>query len=621
MKSSPLTHLEKLEKSGQASLFPNRIKITVGCASCGIAAGAQAVLEAFAKGIKKHTLDIQLQKTGCGGMCHQEPLVEVWIPGKVRLTYGRVDKEMVQTILTAIQKDAVPEGALLKTPLGAAAGICCEDVPDSSSHSFYSKQNRVALRNCGVIDPENIKEYIARDGYQGLALALTEKTPAKVIKEVEKSGLRGRGGGGFPTGLKWKTCRSARGKQKYIICNADEGDPGAYMDRSILEGDPHAVIEGMVIAGYAVGASQGVIYVRDEYPLAIERLKIALDQARKNIILGTKVLGTDFSFDIRISRGAGAFVCGEETALIKSVEGECGEPRQKPPYPAVEGLYGCPTVINNVETLANVSAVMAGGAARFSAVGTDTSKGTKVFSLVGKVNNVGLVEVPMGITLRDIIFDIGGGIPGGKAFKAVQTGGPSGGCIPAHLIDMPVGYDELAKTGSIMGSGGLIVMDEKTCMVDVALYFLRFLEDESCGKCTPCRVGLKRMREILEDICEGRGTAKDLSLLEKLANTIKDSALCGLGRTAPNPVLSTIKYFKNEYQAHIKDKKCPAGVCRELVQYAIDKKTCIGCGACVKACPVSAISGEKKKAHTINKKKCIKCGACSEICPVGAVLT
>ncbi|MBN2108961.1 MAG: 4Fe-4S binding protein, partial [Deltaproteobacteria bacterium] len=408
---------------------------------------------------------------------------------------------------------------------------------------------------------------------------------------------------------------------KYIICNADEGDPGAYMDRSILEGDPHAVIEGMIIAGYAAGASRGIVYVRDEYPLAIQRLEIALQQAHKNGILGGSVLGSDFSFAIEISRGAGAFVCGEETALIKSVEGECGEPRQRPPYPAVEGLYGCPTIINNVETLANVSALIQGGAGLFSAIGTETSKGTKVFSLVGKVNNVGLVEVPMGITLREIIFDIGGGIPGGKAFKAVQTGGPSGGCIPEHMIGLPVGYDELAKTGSIMGSGGLIVMDEKTCMVDVALYFLRFLEDESCGKCTPCRVGLRRMREILEDICRGRGTVKDLALLEKLACTIKDSALCGLGQTAPNPVLSTLKYFKNEYLAHIREKKCPAGVCRELVCYTIDKKTCIGCGACVKACPNAAVSGEKKKPHTINQKKCIKCGACSEICPVGAVAT
>jgi NADH-quinone oxidoreductase subunit F/NADP-reducing hydrogenase subunit HndC len=619
MKSKIFTHLEKLEKSGQASLLPNRIKITVGFASCGVAAGAQAVLNAFTTGIKKRKLDVQLQKAGCGGMCHQEPLVDIWIPGKVRLTYGKVTPDNAQSILAAIKSDMIPEGALFKTPLGPSS--CCEDVGDNTSHPFYRKQQRVALRNCGVIDPENIKEYIALEGYQGLAVALSEKTPLQVISEVEKSGLRGRGGGGFPTGLKWKTCRKAKGKQKYIICNADEGDPGAYMDRSILEGDPHAVIEGMLLAGYAVGASRGVIYVRDEYPLAIQRLEIALEQARKNGILGDSVLESDFSFAIRISRGAGAFVCGEETALIQSVEGECGEPRQRPPYPAVEGLYGCPTIINNVETLANVSALIKRGASQFSAVGTETSKGTKVFSLVGKINNVGLVEVPMGITLREIIFDIGGGIPGGKAFKAVQTGGPSGGCIPEHLIDLPVDYDELAKTGSIMGSGGLIVMDEKTCMVDVALYFLRFLEDESCGKCTPCRVGVTRMREILEDICEGRGTVKDLALLEKLGSIIKDSALCGLGRTAPNPVLSTLKYFKKEYLAHIKDKKCPAGVCRELVAYSIDKKTCIGCGACVKACPTAAVSGTKKKPHKINQKKCIKCGACSEICPVGAIAT
>lgn len=619
MKGAALKHLEKPGKTGRSSLTPKQVKITVGFASCGVAAGAQAVLNAFTAGIKKRKMDVRIQKTGCNGMCHQEPLVEVWIPGKARLTYGKVSPDTAESMLAAIDLDMIADGALFKTPLGPSS--CFAEVGDHTGHPFYRKQQRVALRNCGVIDPENIDEYIAREGYQGLALSLTEKTPAQVIMEVEKSGLRGRGGGGFSTGLKWKACQKARGKQKYIICNADEGDPGAYMDRSILEGDPHAVIEGMIIAGYAVGASQGVIYVRDEYPLAIKRLEIALEQACKNKILGSKVLGTDFSFDIRISRGAGAFVCGEETALIRSVEGECGEPRQRPPYPAVEGLYGCPTIINNVETLANVPALVRNGSKQFSAAGTDTSKGTKVFSLVGKVNNVGLVEVPMGITLREIIFDIGGGIPGDKAFKAVQTGGPSGGCIPERLIDLPVDYDGLAKTGSIMGSGGLIVMDEKTCMVDVALYFLRFLEDESCGKCTPCRVGVRRMREILEDICEGRGTVKDLALLEKLAGSIKDSALCGLGRTASNPVLSTIKYFKNEYQAHIKDKKCPAGVCRELVQYAIDKKTCIGCGACVKACPVSAVSGEKKKAHTINKKKCIKCGACLEICPVGAVLT
>ncbi|MCP4716514.1 MAG: NADH-quinone oxidoreductase subunit NuoF [Deltaproteobacteria bacterium] len=621
MKAKPFTHLEKLGKSGQASLLPKRIKIAVGFASCGVAAGAQDVLNSFITGIKKRKLDVRLQKAGCNGMCHQEPLVEVWIPGKVRLTYGKVTSENVKTILTAIKQDAIPQGALFKTPLGAAEESGCADVPDSGSHSFYRKQQRVALRNCGLIDPENIEEYIALEGYQGLASALSEKTPMQVVNEVEKAGLRGRGGGGFSTGLKWKACRKARGKQKYIICNADEGDPGAYMDRSILEGDPHSVIEGMLIAGYAVGASQGVIYVRDEYPLAIQRLEIALEKARKNGIVGDAVLASDFSFDIRISRGAGAFVCGEETALIQSVEGACGEPRQRPPYPAVEGLYGCPTIINNVETLANVPVLIKNGAKQFSAVGTATSKGTKVFSLVGKVNNVGLVEVPMGISLREIIFDIGGGIPGDKAFKAVQTGGPSGGCIPESLIDLPVDYDELAQTGSIMGSGGLIVMDEKTCMVDVALYFLRFLEDESCGKCTPCRVGVRRMREILEDICAGRGTVKDLALLEKLAGTIKESALCGLGRTAPNPVLSTLKYFKKEYLAHIKDRKCPAGVCRELVKYSIDKKACIGCGACLKACPADAVSGEKKKVHKINSKKCIKCGACSEVCPVGAVLT
>jgi NADH:ubiquinone oxidoreductase subunit F (NADH-binding)/NAD-dependent dihydropyrimidine dehydrogenase PreA subunit len=437
---------------------------------------------------------------------------------------------------------------------------------------------------------------------------------------VERSGLRGRGGAGFLTGRKWRICREAEGDEKYIICNADEGDPGAYMDRSLLEGDPHAVIEGMIIAGFAIGVHQGFMYVRAEYPLALARLKKALKQAQESGLLGKNIFNSGFNFTITISRGAGAFVCGEETALIKSIEGEWGEPRQRPPFPAQSGLWGKPTVINNVETFANVAPIIARGASWFSSLGTKQSKGTKVFSLVGKVNRIGLVEVPMGTKLKQLIYDIGGGIPNGRALKAVQTGGPSGGCIPKELINLPVDYDALAEAGSIMGSGGLIVMDDRTCMVDVAKYFVSFLADESCGKCTPCRVGIKRMKDLLEDITEGRGLPEDLALLEKMADAIKESALCGLGKTAPNPVLSTLVYFKDEYLAHIKDKKCPAGVCKALITYTIDRKMCTGCGACVKVCPVSAIEGEKKKPHMVVAEKCIKCGACFEICPVEAVV-
>ena len=630
MKDIASQRLSELKKQGLKLLFPDRIKIMVGSASCGLAAGADAVFAALAEGVQKKKLDASVTKTGCAGLCSQEPLVDIMIPGKGRFVFGEITPEAVPALLKNLKTGSVPEGALAQirqedclidgetTYYSARSGR----KPGSGKHHkspLYKKQYRIALRNCGLIDPENILEYIARGGYSAFASMLGKKSSQRVLSEIEQSGLRGRGGAGFPTGRKWNICSETEADQKYMICNADEGDPGAYMDRSILEGDPHSVIEGMLIAGYALGATRGFIYVRDEYPLAVERIGKALEQAREHGLLGDHILGTDITFSITINRGAGAFVCGEETALIKSIEGDCGEPNQRPPYPALSGLWGKPTVINNVETLATVPVIMAKGAKWFSAIGTKKSKGTKVFSLVGKVNKVGLVEVPMGTTLREIICDIGGGVPKGRTCKAVQTGGPSGGCIPEELFDLPVDYEALTRTGSIMGSGGLIVMDDTTCMVDVARYFLTFLEHESCGKCTPCRIGVRRMREILDDISNGKALMEDLTLLESMAQLVRESALCGLGRTSPNPVLSGLRYFRGEFIAHIQDKKCPAGVCKALITYSIDPDICIGCGKCVKACPADVIQGNKKKPHTINRKKCIKCGACIETCPAGAV--
>ena len=633
MKVSGIKDLQKLKTRGMATLSPDRIKIMVGMATCGLSTGAGTVFNQIAAGVKKNKLNAVVTKTGCIGICHEEPLVDVLIPGSPRLTYSRMTGEKAAELLGELRQGIVMKGALGRmdedqflledTARSYKKGRVKKEllkVPEYPSLPFYKRQEKIALRNCGVVDPENICEYIAKGGYFTLAEVLSKKQPQDVVVEVERSGLRGRGGAGFLTGLKWKICSSAAGKEKYIICNADEGDPGAYMDRSLLEGDPHAVIEGIMIAGFAIGARQGYMYVRAEYPLAIERVKKAIAEAKAHGLLGKKIMNSGFSFNISISQGAGAFVCGEETALIKSIEGEWGEPRQRPPFPAQSGLWGKPTVINNVETLANVAPIMARGADWFSSIGTKKSKGTKVFSLVGKVNRIGLVEVPMGTKLKQIIYDMGGGIPNGRAFKAVQTGGPSGGCIPKELINLPVDYEALAEAGSIMGSGGLIVMDDRTCMVDVAKYFLSFLADESCGKCTPCRVGVKRMKDILEDITGGKGTKEDLALLESMAEDIKESALCGLGKTAPNPVLSTLKYFRNEYVAHIKDKKCPAGVCKALITFSIDKHQCTGCGACVKVCPTSAIAGEKKQPHKIEINKCIKCGACFEICPAEAVV-
>lgn len=486
--------------------------------------------------------------------------------------------------------------------------------------SFYKKQNRVALRNCGMINPEDIDEYIARDGYLALHKVLTEMTPEKVIETIKNSGLRGRGGGGFPTGLKWSFAAANKADQKYVCCNADEGDPGAFMDRSVLEGDPHAVLESMAIAGFAIGATQGYIYVRAEYPIAVTRLRIAIDQARKYGLLGENIFGTDFSFDIELRLGAGAFVCGEETALITSIEGNRGEPRPRPPFPAVKGLFGKPTVLNNVETYANIPQIILNGAKWFSDMGTERSKGTKVFALGGKIKHTGLVEVPMGTTLREIVEEIGAGVPNGKKFKAAQTGGPSGGCIPADHLDIPIDYDNLIEIGAMMGSGGLIVMDETTCMVDIAKFFLEFTVDESCGKCTPCRIGTKRLLEMLTKITRGEGTMEDLDKMEELCYYIKANSLCGLGQTAPNPVLSTLKFFRHEYEEHVRDKKCRAGVCKSLLSYKILEDKCKGCTACARVCPVGAISGAVKNPHKIDQAKCIKCGSCIEKCRFGAIV-
>jgi len=486
--------------------------------------------------------------------------------------------------------------------------------------AFYKSQLRVALRNCGIINPENIDEYIAVDGYQALGKVLTEMKPQEVIDVMKKSGLRGRGGGGFPTGMKWEFAAKNVSEQKYIVCNADEGDPGAFMDRSVLEGDPHAVLEAMAIAGYAIGANHGYIYVRAEYPVAVKRLEIAIGQARKYGLLGKDIFGTGFEFDIDIRLGAGAFVCGEEMALLTSIEGNRGEPRPKPPFPANKGLFGYPTIINNVETLANIPQIILKGADWFASMGTEKSKGTKVFALGGKITNTGLVEIPLGTTLRDIIYNIGGGIPGGKKFKAAQTGGPSGGCIPAQHLDTPIDYDNLTAIGSMMGSGGLIVMDEDNCMVDVARFFLEFTVDESCGKCTPCRIGTRRLLEMLEKITAGEATLEDIDKMEELCYHIKSNSLCALGQTAPNPVLSTLKYFRDEYEAHVVEKRCPAGVCKNLLSYEIQADKCKGCTACARACPVGAISGEVKSPHKIDKSKCIKCGACMATCKFGAII-
>ena len=571
------------------------------------------IIEALNAQLKEKGLEseVQVVRTGCFGLCSLGPIMIVSPEG---CFYSQVKVDDVPEIV----EEHLLKGRIVRRLLYSETAQA-EEIKPLNETNFYKKQHRVALRNCGVIDPENIDEYIGADGYQALAKCLTELTPEEVVKIVSDSGLRGRGGGGFPTGRKWSFTAANKADQKYVVCNADEGDPGAFMDRSVLEGDPHCIVEAMAICGYATGATEGYVYVRAEYPIAVERLQKAIKDARAYGLLGKNIFNSGFDFDLHVRLGAGAFVCGEETALMTSIEGNRGEPRPRPPYPAVKGLFGKPTTENNVETFANIPQIILNGPAFFNTIGTETSKGTKVFALGGKITNTGLVEIPMGTTLREIVEDIGGGIPNGKKFKAAQTGGPSGGCIPAEYLDTPMDYDSLLKIGAMVGSGGLIIMDETSCMVDIAKFFLKFTVDESCGKCTPCRVGTRRLLELLEKITDGNGTMEDLDTMEALCYYIKDNSLCGLGQTAPNPVLSSYRHFKDEYIAHVKDKKCPAGACKNLTQIVIDAEKCKGCTACARKCPVGAISGTVRNPHVIDQSKCIKCGACIETCRFGAI--
>ena len=583
-------------------------KVIVGMGTCGISAGALQVKEAFAAQIASQRAQAEVGTTGCIGMCYREPLVEVLDTAGRKVLYEEVTPERAEAIVAQhlVAGEPIAEWALREG-----------DQPDRDG--FLTRQVRIALRNCGVIDPDDISDAVQHGAYEALKKAVTTMSPDEVVQTMLDSGLRGRGGAGFPTGLKWRFAQRAQGTPKYVICNADEGDPGAFMDRSVLEGDPHAILEGMALCAYAIGALHGYIYCRAEYPLAVRRLNQAIEQARQRAFLGQRIFGTGFCFDVKVKEGAGAFVCGEETALIASIEGKRGMPRLRPPFPANSGLFGKPTNINNVETLANVPWIISKGAAAYAAFGTEKSKGTKVFALAGKVRRGGLVEVPMGLTIREVVFDICGGVPDDRPLKAVQMGGPSGGCIPASMADTPIDYERINATGAIMGSGGLVVMDDRTCMVDVARFFLSFTQDESCGKCTFCRIGTKRMLEILTRICEGKGREEDLANLESLAAQIRDTSLCGLGQTAPNPVITTLRYFRHEYEAHIHERRCPAVVCKDLITFEIDPEACTGCTLCVKACSVNAISGERKQPHTLDQELCIHCGRCHTVCNFNAI--
>ena len=615
MKGKRLRSPEELERLREGILSERRAhegrKRIVLCTGTGCrGAGALEVLEALREELKGRT-DIETKATCCHGFCERGPLMVVEPEG---IFYQRVKPEDIPEIVSeTVEGGRIIERLLYKDPQTG------EPIPYEKDIPFYKRQMRLVFGPNRLIDPESIEDYIAIGGYRALAKALFQMSPEEIIEEVKRSGLRGRGGGGFPTGRKWESCRHAHGEPKYVICNADEGDPGAYMDRSLLEGNPHSVLEGMIIGAYAIGAHEGYVYVRKEYPLAVQNITTAIEQAEAYGLLGDDILGSGFSFRVKVARGGGAFVCGESTALMASIEGKPGEPRAKYIHTVESGLWGKPSNLNNVETWANVPLIINRGADWYSQIGTEGSKGTKIFSLVGKINNTGLIEVPMGITLREIIYEIGGGIRKGKRFKAVQTGGPSGGCIPEEHLDLPVDFDALMAVGSMMGSGGMIVMDESTCMVDVAKYFVRFLEDESCGKCVPCREGLKHMRTILERITEGKGREEDLEVLEEICEALKDGSLCALGTTAPNPVLTTLRYFRDEYEAHIREKRCPAGVCVPLITYYIDEEACTGCGRCLRVCPAEAISGEKKEPHRIDPEKCIKCGSCREVCRFDAV--
>jgi len=619
----------ELSKTGK------KIRITVHMGTCGIASGAQKIMEALTKEIEKgKQKDITIITSGCMGLCSREPLITVEIFEQEPIIYQYIDEEKALEVfkkhilggkvlaayaLVRGKEEQIKERIKYNGALPDEI-VLDKSIPGIEEIPFFANQELRVLRNRGIIDPEKIEDYIARDGYMGMAKALIKMSPEEIIQEILDSGLKGRGGAGFPTGIKWKYAAQTVNKVKYVVCNADEGDPGAYMDRSILEGDPHAIIEGMVIAAKAIDAHQGYIYCRAEYPLAIKMLNKAIHQAEEFGLLGKNILETGFDFDLKIYRGAGAFVCGEETALMRSIEGKRGMPRSRPPFPANAGLWEKPTVLNNVETLANISQIILKGSSWFTNIGTEISKGTKVFALTGDVNNVGLVEVPIGTTLGTIIHDIGGGISEGKRFKAAQIGGPSGGCIPAEYLNVPIDYDTIKKLGAIMGSGGLIVMNEDKCAVDIARFFMDFCQEESCGKCTPCREGTKRMLEVLTNICEGKGKEGDIEFLEEIGEVIKDASLCGLGQTAPNPVLTTLRYFRDEYETHIQHKRCPAGVCRDLIKYSIDLEKCIGCGLCLKACPADAISGEKKQPHKLDQGKCIQCGFCYEICKFEAIV-